>query len=858
MIKWLLNLLSQSGYDDKRSLYNSFILYILKYNLNQIPKTMKKLLIALVIIISNIYFAQEMRSYKNKGNKIEFEVSKTEFFATFSEKNENVIRSRQSKLTKLSNSSAILSFTDTSGDFNAKKKNLLVNKTMPLKKVEPVLIYKDGTRQIIDGQINLKLNVDADIKSIVSNFDFNIEQNEFDKNIYLLKSSSYSTEEILEIVNQLQKRREIEFAEPNFIRIMSSPVTPNAIPVGNPPIVVAPQSLDPLFYSQWAIKNTGQYGGTPGADMKVENAWKYSNGNGIKVAIIDEGVDLAHPDLLNNLLPGYDATGNNSNGAPSGNDAHGTACAGIVAAVANNNIGTAGIAFNAKILPVRIAFQSNGSWVSTNDGVANGINWAVNNGADILSNSWSGGSNSSVIENAINNAVNNGRGGKGAVVLASTSNYNTSVAFPANLPNVIAVGASSMCDERKTSSSCDGESWWGSNYGAELDIVAPGVMISTADISGSTGYSTGNYISSFNGTSSACPNAAGVVALILSANPNLTQNQARAYLERNADKVLPSTYIYQGLANYYNGTWNNQMGYGRVNAQKAVEDVFFSNVIINGNNKTCIEQQEYTLAQVPAGFVPVWTYSSNLTKISETNTTITVIPNTGEIGDAFVRATFGTKEITKNFWIGPPRVKMPNGSCGNPYDTVCFNYGSYSNTFNAVVDGVGMENFPNNDIDYEWEKVTYGNFTFVSYGNGYYSNVSNNGTKVTGRMAIIQNNGETNIQVRARAKSNCGWGPWKNIIFANYGGKINNEKIFTISPNPSDDIVNITLEGQDSKLQNNSDIQAELYNNFGNKQRSVRFSDKKGLISVKGLLPGVYTLKIIYNDKVENQQVIVK
>lgn len=108
--------------------------------------------------------------------------------------------------------------------------------------------------------------------------------------------------------------------------------------------------------------------------------------------------------------------------------------------------------------------------------IANGINWAWQYGnADVLSNSYGGGAPSSLIHNAIDNAVNNGRNGLGSPVLFSAGNENDgAVIYPAAYPPCIAVGAMSYCAERKSPSSCDGEDWWGSNYGSALDVMAPG------------------------------------------------------------------------------------------------------------------------------------------------------------------------------------------------------------------------------------------------------------------------------------------------------------------------------------------------------------------------------------------------
>jgi len=364
--------------------------------------------------------------------------------------------------------------------------------------------------------------------------------------------------------------------------------------------------------------------------MKVNDAWNLGySGSGIKVAVIDEGVQLNHPDLQGNLLQGYDATGNNSNGGCINNDAHGTNCAGIIAAI-DNSIGIKGIAYNSKVIPIRIAYaNASGNWVTNDNWISDGINNAVSLGADILSNSWGGGSPSTLINNAINNAVQNGRNGKGAVVLFSTGNHNRQIAYPSTNTNVIAVGASSMCDTRKRSISnandacliasgstpdplgvsCDGETCWGSNYGDGLDVLAPGVRITSTDITGSNGYSSNDYYSFFNGTSAACPNAAAVVALILSANPNLTEIQARQILESTCDKI--STYTYQSnVAGQPNSTWSNQAGYGRINAASAVCVASSQFLTISGPAYICTSEiftintnQSVTWSVTPTGIV---------------------------------------------------------------------------------------------------------------------------------------------------------------------------------------------------------------------------------------------------------------
>ncbi len=418
---------------------------------------------------------------------------------------------------------------------------------------------KDSVIQGITDRFIVKLKSPSDyydLQTLASKTNTTIiEQNQFDRSKYVLSADKTSKGNAIEMANFYFETAIFEYAEPEFFRILET----NCV-------------NDPNFPSQWALKNTGQHGGIAGADIDACSAWGISTGRGlILVAVIDVGVDLNHPDLVNNILSGYDATGNNSEGAPQGNDAHGTACAGIIAASGNNLQGVTGIAYSSKIIPVRIAYNDdNGNFITNDTWISDAINCSWQNGADILSNSWGGGSVSNQVTGAINNAINNGRNGLGCPVLFASGNNNGEVLYPANLDNVIAVGALSMCNERKNPNSCDGEDGWGSNYGNELDVSAPGVKIYTTDISGEAGYELGDYDADFNGTSSACPHAAGVMALILSVNRCLTQQEARSILELSCDKS--GQYCYN--PGKPNGLWNNQMGYGKINAFKAVQYAF--------------------------------------------------------------------------------------------------------------------------------------------------------------------------------------------------------------------------------------------------------------------------------------------
>ncbi|MEH6659620.1 S8 family serine peptidase [Leeuwenhoekiella marinoflava] len=784
-----------------------------------------KQLILLFNFLALTFFtqAQEKVFYKINNKNIEFNISQKEMYVEFAENQKSAVqRISAIVMEELSTNSAILKMPDLQGTYQNRKEGLQDRVSTKFQRIEPVLIYKDGTKQIAKGELNIKLKTNTSIEDLLKNRSFTIQSNEFDKDLYLVKLN-LETSELFELVNQLTEDSRVVYAEPNFIRM------------------IKPHTDDPFFSSQWSINNQGYLGGTVDADMDVDDAWNHTTGTGIKVAVIDDGVDLSHTDLTANLLTGYDATDGSSNGAPneSRNDAHGTACAGIIAAVANNTNGTAGVAYSAKIIPVRIAYSVSSIstvWITSDNWIANGINWAWQNGADVLSNSYGGGSYSSVIENAINNAVNNGRSGKGSVVLFSSGNDpggdGDPVSFPATVESVISVGASSMCDTRKNLSSCDGENW-GSNYGAGLDLVAPGVKIYTTDISGSNGYGSGDYISNFNGTSSACPNAAGVVALILSANQNLTQHEAREILERNVDKV--SGYSYITKSGQPNGTWNSQVGYGRINAKKAVEEALLSNISITGSEIVCSSNTTFNLQ---GGNNPTWSKSYNLSLVSSNNNSITVKASSSTVGgQGYVRATFANGIfIQKDFWVGVPVL----GYDINEDFTMCRDINSTSNNFFPV----SIESM---DASTTWQvqRIT-NNHTISTQGNE---------VVVSLQYAPPYNY----IAFKVRASNSCGFSDWleyyieviDNCSSENYNG-------YMVYPNPSSESVTIQKKNNDIKTQNSSDVQYEIFDFNSNSIYKNYISNDKAVINVSKLKKGRYILKIYGMKEEETHHLIVQ
>ena len=387
------------------------------------------------------------------------------------------------------------------------------------------------------------------------------------------------------LANMLHESDEVEFAQPNFVHLTprlamhfqsgtmyerggsavmeeeepmesirhevreeSEHLPAAATPVQGPAATVT----DPAFASQWNLRK-----------IKASEAWDISMGSSaVSVAIIDEGCDLTHEDIAYKT-PGYDAYSGDNTPQPMGNDAHGTACGGIAAMRPNNGRGGAGVAPNCRVLPIRIARGIGGGfWDTTDAKVADGIRTAVNRSADVLSNSYGLGP-STVVTNAFLFAQTNGRAGKGCPIAAATGNGDVrGVIYPANLSPTIrgflAVGASNEWDQRKSKTSLDGENWWGSNFGPEVDVVAPGVHIYATDMMGAAGYASGNYTPTFNGTSSATPHVAGLMALLLSVDPDLRSWEVEDIIKLTADDF--------GAAGR-----DEQFGFGRINCRRALE-----------------------------------------------------------------------------------------------------------------------------------------------------------------------------------------------------------------------------------------------------------------------------------------------
>ena len=292
---------------------------------------------------------------------------------------------------------------------------------------------------------------------------------------------------------------------------------------------------DPYYTYQWHMERIG-----------MESAWNENTGTGAVVAIIDTGVKQSLEDLAGtNFMAGYDFV--NSDNDPTDDEGHGSHVCGTIAQTTNNGTGVAGIAYNATIMPVKV-LNSRGS--GSFDDIADGIYYAVDNGADIINMSLGGASSLDILEDAVNYAWNNG-----VVVVCAAGNEDTSApSYPAAYTNSISVSATTSIDTLASYS----------NYGTTIDICAPGG--DSGDNNGD-GYDDMILQNTFSrtdegyyfyaGTSMASPHVAGVAALVKSANPSLTNAEIRGILETTAEDLGTSG-------------WDQYFGYGLVDAYAAV------------------------------------------------------------------------------------------------------------------------------------------------------------------------------------------------------------------------------------------------------------------------------------------------
>jgi subtilisin family serine protease len=361
------------------------------------------------------------------------------------------------------------------------------------------------------------------------------------KKWYVLEVTKESTSNCLDLSNYFTETNYFDKIDPGFVFEFST----NCV-------------SDSRYNEQWAIDNTG-------IDIHGCGAWNVTTGSSnVIVAIIDEGIDNGHNELTGvSFTSSYDALNRTSPAQIYGD--HGTHVCGIISSN-HNSSNIAGVAPGLSIMEISHPL----TLISTiSEDLASGINWAVQNGADVLSNSWGdhGGAyynnlHSSLLEDAIDNAIENGRDGLGCIVVFASGNFAPSIDYPAYYRSeILTVGSITSTGQRSSFS----------GYGNLLDIVAPGSNILSII--------RNNQYASWDGTSMATPHVSAIAGLILSENSSLTQSQVINIIESTAQKV--GGYSYQTTDGRPNGTWYSQMGYGLVDAFAAVQAVCSTTNFVN-------------------------------------------------------------------------------------------------------------------------------------------------------------------------------------------------------------------------------------------------------------------------------------
>jgi len=389
----------------------------------------------------------------------------------------------------------------------------------------------------------------------------------YSNNAYFVAAPEGTGRKVFDIALSVLDRADVEFCHPEVVRRLNHRV---------------------IAAQQWHLTAATINGTAVNASANVAAAHAASLGEGVTIAVIDDGVDLAHEEFASSgkIVAPRDVTRGNDDPRPGTGDNHGTACAGVACA---DGMRASGVAPRARLMPIRFA-SALGSQAE-----ADAFHWAADHGADVISCSWGPEDGdwfdpTDTRHNAVaplpdstrlalEYAVNNGRGGKGCVIFFAAGNGNEKVDNDgyASSPLVVAVAA---CNDRSRRSVY-------SDFGKAVFCAFPSNDfefpeesrpapltrgIWTTDRSGPSGYNRGNalrgdlegnYTNSFGGTSSSCPGAAGVAALVLSLNPNLRWDEVRDVLRRSCDQIDPQGGQYvDGRSPFY--------GHGRLNAETAV------------------------------------------------------------------------------------------------------------------------------------------------------------------------------------------------------------------------------------------------------------------------------------------------
>jgi len=404
---------------------------------------------------------------------------------------------------------------------------------------------------------------EKDCLTVLKKFNLTIKNKlPFAPNSWFVQADEGTGLKVFEIAEKLLKEKQVEFCHPELVQERRY------------------KGIHPM---QWHLAKTTIGGRVVDAHVNIEQAWAVTRGKGVTIAVIDDGIDTDHPEFAGRVVHPFDATMNLSDARPKAtDDSHGTPCAGMACAAGLKD-GASGTAPEAFLLPIRLR-SGLGSMSE-----ANAFAWAADHGADVISCSWgpSDGkwwdpddpvhSRFAALPDstrlALEYALTKGRKGKGCVVLFAAGNGNEDTANDgyAAYPGVIAVGACNDTGKRSAYSDFGSAVWisFPSNDHAWQPFRHPAPLtqgLRTTDRIDRAGDSSDNYTNKFGGTSGACPGAAGVVALMLAVNPDLTPTAIKHLLRKSCKQIDESTAAYdaEGHSIWY--------GHGCLDAGLAVEN----------------------------------------------------------------------------------------------------------------------------------------------------------------------------------------------------------------------------------------------------------------------------------------------
>jgi len=453
----------------------------------------------------------------------------------------------------------------------------------------------------------------------------------------------------LDVIQTLQNDPRIRYAEPNYLH--TTMVTPDD---------------DTRYTDLWGLNNTGQDGGTADIDIDAPEAWAVEDGssNQTVVAVIDTGVNYTHPDLEDNIfvhdelqavipgnIIGWDFGNKDNDPMDIESGTHGTHVAGTIAAV-DNTEGVIGVCPECKIMPIQVFVNVTKTTVGApTTAIAEGVRFAVDNGADVINMSLGGPSFSEAMSEAVQYAIDND-----VVVVAAAGNsghQSNQISYPAGYDGVISVARINRYGEKANTS----------QYGSWIDISAPGSQIwSTIGAEGADGYNTKS------GTSMASPHVAGVAGLMRAQNPGMSPVQVEGLIKRTSTSMDDQ-----------NPGFIGQLGAGMVNASNALTDnhdfsphsYFTWNDTINGN-------QTWTLISNPSEVETIRVHLQIADKISEVYTLDpqeAITPKFENILDGpIIVSTENNAEIITtqrtHMWIDPQGRMSFNEYPGIPADSL--------------------------------------------------------------------------------------------------------------------------------------------------------------------------------------------